>query len=140
MARRSNEPITLTFALVANADIFLNQNDEDNARRLLVEARGVLERCPDPGTVLTMLARSEAHLGGARRLPGTVHTDLLDPLTDREVTVLRLLPSRLSMREIASELHVSHNTVKGHVKAVYRKLGVNDRSVAVQRAREMSLL
>ena len=133
----------LAFALVSSADTSLALSDEEGARSLLVEARGILELCVDPGTVLTMLARSEAYLGGAQGLAGSVRPHLphlVDSLTDREVTVLRLLPSRLSVREIASELCVSQNTVKGHVKAVYRKLGARGRAVAVQRAREMNLL
>ena len=55
----------------------------------------------------------------------------LELLSDREATVLRYLASRLT-HEIAGELYVSVNTVRSHVKAIYRKLGVNSRE-AVQR-------
>jgi len=54
--------------------------------------------------------------------------------------VLRLLPTRLSLREIASELYVSPNTVKTHVRHVYEKLRVSSRTQAVTRARELHLL
>ena len=54
--------------------------------------------------------------------------------------MLRHLPTRLSQREIASELYVSLNTVKTHCKAIYRKLGVGDRTAAVDAARQLDLL
>ena len=56
-------------------------------------------------------------------------------LTDRERDVLRLLPSRLTLNEIAGELFVSVNTVKFHLRVVYRKLGVNGREAAADVAR-----
>jgi LuxR family maltose regulon positive regulatory protein len=54
--------------------------------------------------------------------------------------VLRYLPTKLSQREIASELYVSPNTVKTHCAAIYRKLGVGDRKAAVQAARDLGVL
>ena len=65
---------------------------------------------------------------------------LLDPLSERELAVLRFLPTMLSNAEIASEMFVSANTVKTHLKHVYRKLDVADRRQAVRRARELRLL
>ena len=53
-------------------------------------------------------------------------------LTARERTVLRYLPTRLSNREIASELYVSMNTLKTHLRSTYRKLGVESRAAAVE--------
>ena len=64
----------------------------------------------------------------------------IDELTVRERDVLRLLPSRLTLREIASELYVSQNTLKFHLRAIYRKLGVASRAGAVSSARQMRLL
>lgn len=64
----------------------------------------------------------------------------IDDLTDREREVLRLLPSRLTLSEVASELYVSQNTVKFHVRAIYRKLGVMSRAEAVDAARRRRLL
>ena len=65
---------------------------------------------------------------------------LVEPLSEREAAVLRFLPTMMSNHEIASELFVSVNTVKSHLKAVYRKLDVPDRRGAVRRARELELL
>ena len=64
----------------------------------------------------------------------------VEPLTERERDVLRLLPSRLTLREVASELYISANTLKFHLRAIYRKLGVDSRRSAVQAARQMRLL
>ena len=65
---------------------------------------------------------------------------LVDPLTDRERTILRYLASSLSNNEIASELYVSVSTVKTHQRAVYRKLDAKNRRDAVRRARTLQLL
>ncbi|MFI5924980.1 LuxR C-terminal-related transcriptional regulator [Micromonospora sp. NPDC051543] len=66
---------------------------------------------------------------------------LLDePLTERELTILRYLQSILSNVEIAGELSLSVNTVKTHVRNIYRKLGATRRREAVRRARELRLI
>jgi LuxR family transcriptional regulator, maltose regulon positive regulatory protein len=61
-------------------------------------------------------------------------------LSERELTVLRLLPSLLSLGEIADDLTVSVNTVKSHVRSIYAKLGVSSRRLAVLAAHEHGLL
>jgi LuxR family transcriptional regulator, maltose regulon positive regulatory protein len=65
-------------------------------------------------------------------------TDLVEPLTAREREILRFLASRLTVREIADELYLSVNTLKFHLKSIYRKLGVNSRAEAAEAARRMS--
>jgi LuxR family maltose regulon positive regulatory protein len=65
---------------------------------------------------------------------------LVERLSDREAVVLRFLPTMMSNHEIASELFVSVNTVKTHLKSIYRKLDVMDRRDAVRRGRELELL
>ena len=65
---------------------------------------------------------------------------LVEPLSEREQVVLRYLPSSLSAGEIADELYVSLNTVKTHIKSIYRKLETNRRWDAVKRARQLQLL
>jgi LuxR family transcriptional regulator, maltose regulon positive regulatory protein len=62
------------------------------------------------------------------------------PLTERELAVLRLLPTQLSTREIGRQLYVSVNTVRSHVQAVYRKLEVATRTEAIARSRQLGLL
>ena len=65
---------------------------------------------------------------------------LLEPLSEREAEVLRLLTTRLSTPEIAEELVISVNTVRSHIKSIYSKLNVHRRMEAVQRAKELGLL
>ena len=65
--------------------------------------------------------------------------DLIDPLSQRELVVLRLLGSDLTGPEIARELVVSLNTVRTHTKNIYAKLGVTSRRAAVRRAEELHL-
>ena len=63
-----------------------------------------------------------------------------EELSPGELRVLRYLPTNLSRPEIASQLSVSLSTVSTHVRSIYAKLRVRDRSSAVQRARELRLL
>jgi LuxR family maltose regulon positive regulatory protein len=72
--------------------------------------------------------------GGERPAP------MVESLSEREHVVLRYLPSMLSAGEIAAELYVSVNTVKSHIKSIYRKLDANRRWDAVRRARQLHLL
>ena len=65
---------------------------------------------------------------------------LVDPLSHRELEVLRLLDSELTGPEIARELYVTLNTLRTHTKRIFTKLDVNTRAAAVQRARERGLL
>ena len=65
---------------------------------------------------------------------------LVEPLTDRELDVLRLMAEGLKYREIAARLFITMNTVRFHVKAIYGKLGVNNRTQAIQRAHQLQLL
>ena len=65
---------------------------------------------------------------------------LPDPLTEAEVRVLEKLPQRLTYLDMASELHLSLNTVKTHLRHTYMKLGVTSRSSAVKRATSLGLL
>jgi LuxR family maltose regulon positive regulatory protein len=65
---------------------------------------------------------------------------LLDPLTDRELDVLRLLPTDLSTAQIADQLVSSYHTVRTHLKHIYSKLDAHSRHEAVTRARDLGLL
>ena len=75
-----------------------------------------------------------AHGGESLRLP------LTEPLTERELDVLRLLAAGRSNPEIARILYVEVNTVKTHVKSLFGKLGVHSRVQAAQRAQELGLI
>lgn len=71
---------------------------------------------------------------------GTSNGTLIDPLTERELGVLEYLPSRLSNTEIAGTLYISVNTLKTHLRSIYRKLEVTDRDSAVDHATRVGLL
>jgi LuxR family maltose regulon positive regulatory protein len=64
---------------------------------------------------------------------------LVEPLSERELEVLKLLRSELSGPEIAQQLIVSLNTLRTHTKNIFNKLGVNNRRAAVRRAEELDL-
>jgi len=95
-------------------------------RELLVHQLGSF------GTAETFAQRALAAGAGG----GNPHTTL----SERELTVLGLLPSMLSLDEIAADLTVSVNTVKSHVRSIYTKLGVSSRRTAVLSAHETGLL
>jgi LuxR family transcriptional regulator, maltose regulon positive regulatory protein len=65
---------------------------------------------------------------------------VIERLSERERAVLRYLPTMLTFGEIGSELFISVNTTKSHVRSIYRKLGVVGRRDAVRRARQLQLL
>ena len=103
---------------------------------LVGEARGILRHCADPGPlVATWLTGEQRAAAACTRQEG-----LTEPLTDRELTILRLLPAPSSLRELAADLFVTPNTLKTHLRAIYRKLGAESREEAVIRARERDLI
>jgi LuxR family maltose regulon positive regulatory protein len=118
---------------------------------LLAEPEGYVRTFVDEGprmaTLLEAAAEREVAPRYARRLlaafgttPAPAAPGLVEPLSGRELDVLRLLATDLSGPEIARELVVSLHTVRSHTKAVYAKLGVTSRRTAVSRARELGLL
>jgi LuxR family maltose regulon positive regulatory protein len=101
----------------------------------------------DEGAPMVQLLRLAAERGieAARSLlaaepRGTTAHALLDPLSARELDVLRMLESERSQSEIARELYISVNTVRSHVKHIYDKLDVHARHEAIDRARELGVL
>ncbi|SIS00061.1 LuxR C-terminal-related transcriptional regulator [Micromonospora avicenniae] len=105
-------------------------------------ARDLLAAHLDTGTAHWSMV-SDLVRGGdepAERRPVEPGPTLDEPLTERELTILRYLQSILSNVEIASELSLSVNTVKTHVRNIYRKLDATRRREAVRRARELRLI
>jgi LuxR family maltose regulon positive regulatory protein len=96
-------------------------------------------------TIRLLLAHLESN-GASANAPQAIVAELPAPpprsedLSERELAVLRFLPTMMSNREIADELFVSVNTVKTHLKQIYRKLDAHDRRDAVTRARRLGLL
>ena len=109
----------------------LERADIAAAERHVRAARSFLERYPDAG-----ILRGRAE----RLLEAVERTRLAEPLTPAERRVLALLPTHLTEAQMAGQLFVSRNTVKTHVKGLYRKLEVSSRADAVARGRELGLL
>ena len=82
---------------------------------------------------------SESHPPVPSKLSPTSQP-LMEPLSERELDVLRLFKTELSGPEIARELVIGLSTVRTHTKSIYNKLGVNSRRVAVRRAEELGLI
>jgi LuxR family transcriptional regulator, maltose regulon positive regulatory protein len=76
----------------------------------------------------------------ARDIPGQVQIPVIEPLTERERDVLRQFSGMLNTAEVADELCISVNTVKTHLKSIYRKLAATHCGEAVRRARQLELI
>jgi LuxR family maltose regulon positive regulatory protein len=126
----------------------------------LGEPEGYVRTFVDLGAEMAHLLRQATGrgVGGsyARQLLGTIEAELdqlfaapsasaaaealIEPLTDREHEVLRLIAAGLTNQQIAEELVIAHSTVKTHINNLYGKLDVSRRTQAVARARELGLL
>jgi len=95
-----------------------------------------------PAYVARLLGAFAAHAGEAGADPALAFTEqpLVEPLSEREMEVLRLLAQRLSNKEIAQRLYISLPTVKSHTRSIYGKLGVHGRKEAVARAASLGIL
>lgn len=136
-ARGWVEPIFVAYGCLLLADAL---DDYREKRALVREARQLIEDGRGRGRITDLVATAEKRLSLRRpsqRTSGTVH---VETLTDRERDVLRWLRSELSLTEVAREMYVSYNTVKGHTKSIYRKLGVTSRAAAVQTGDELDLV
>lgn len=123
-------------AMLTMADLLLDAGRAGEAATLVDRAAPLVERVP-------YRAREEQLRSVRQRLERAVPRragGMVEALTGREMSVLRLLPSSLSTREIASELYLSLNTVKTHTRGLYRKLGVQTRHEAIEEARRQHLL
>jgi LuxR family maltose regulon positive regulatory protein len=85
-------------------------------------------------------AAAMARETGSAGVPPVAQNVLVDPLSDRELEVLRLLDGDLTGPEIARQLYVSLNTLRTHTKRIFTKLDVNNRSAAVRRGHQLGLL
>ncbi len=112
--------------------------------------RVFLEQGPAMGNLLRLAATQGISPAYASRLVAefdrsaprecSSEQPLIEPLTDRELEVLRFLASDLTMEEIGQELFVARSTVRSHAKSIYGKLNVHSRREAVRRAQALGLL
>ncbi len=149
-------PVWLLTALIADRD-----RHDESAQRALARAidiaapEGIRRPFVDLGpTQLPRLLLAHRRIEGGRAeftdqlaadlgLEESTNTEASAPartLSDRELSILRFLPTMMTNPEIAAELYVSVNTVKAHLKRIYAKLDVSNRRAAVHRARELGLL
>jgi LuxR family transcriptional regulator, maltose regulon positive regulatory protein len=122
--------------MLALAPIRAIQGDREGAAILLRDARALVDAYPDAGILGARLEELERSIGSTKQRPAP----LAESLTHRELSVLRLLPTSLTQRQIGDELFLSINTVKTHVRSIFGKLGVESRQEAVSEARELGLL
>ncbi len=119
----------------------------------LAEPEGYVRVFADEGAPMASLLKAAAKQGispsyvrrlltatGSTEQAGAVQPGLVEPLSARELEVLRLLGTDLGGPDIARELVVSLNTVRTHTKHIYAKLGVNNRRAAVRRGESLNLL
>jgi LuxR family maltose regulon positive regulatory protein len=151
----------LIHILVLESLAYLDQFELDQAVDLLAEALalsepgGYVRVYLDEGNPMLRLLRIahrrgtnvpyvEELLATAGETPGALtrvtHMELVEPITPREVDVLRLIALGLTNKEIGDELYVSVATVKRHITNLNGKLGVSSRTEAVQKARRLKLL
>jgi len=103
----------------------------------------VLRRDPElAGTHRRLLVPALGHeqVPGPRRAPDRAAVLIVEPLTEREREVLLHVSGMLNTAEVASEMYISVNTVKTHLRNIYRKLAAAHRSEAVRRARQLQLI
>ncbi|HKJ84506.1 MAG TPA: LuxR C-terminal-related transcriptional regulator [Spirochaetia bacterium] len=144
----------LTSHLIAAAALWANGDRDRAAERLTrivaaTEPEGILRPFIDIGAPLLAILEGSALrerypalvailIEGVDRRPGS--DSLADPLSPRELEVLRLIAGGLSNREIGDRLFIALDTVKGHTRKIYEKLEVSRRTEAVARATEIGLL
>jgi LuxR family transcriptional regulator, maltose regulon positive regulatory protein len=128
--------VVRAFAMLLLASARRGRGDIPGARGMVEQASELIERSVDAGSLPALLIQAQRQLAS----PPRRRVELATPLTERELVILRLLPTQLSAREIGRELYISVTTVRSHVQAIYRKLGVATRAEAVACARQRGLL
>ncbi|MRS03809.1 helix-turn-helix transcriptional regulator, partial [bacterium] len=113
--------------------------DEGEAMRLLIEKQSRNRDHPLSGYADKLLAAFKQPVTAPKSAIIHQKSDMIEPLSERELEVLKLLRSELSGPEIAGQLIVSVNTFRTHTKNIFNKLGVNNRRAAVRRAKELDL-
>src|SRR3990170_3546921 len=113
--------------------------DEGEAMRLLIEKQSRNRDYPLSDYVDKLLAAFTQPVAAPKSAINHQKSDMIEPLSERELEVLKLLRSELSGPEIAQQLIVSLKTLRTHTKSIFNKLGVNNRRAAIRRAEELDL-
>jgi LuxR family transcriptional regulator, maltose regulon positive regulatory protein len=130
-------PWPTLLGLLALAQVRSALGDRAGARAVLAEARAILEPfTDDAGIFPEILESQERKLRKNNQRNGHLNGEL----TERELVVLRLLNGELSASQMGDSLYVAPNTVRTHIKSIYRKLGVSTRKEAVEEAYSRKLI
>jgi len=125
------------------ARILFEWNDLDAAERHALESIQLAKKLMNSDSIITceeFLARLRLVKGDHAQRQDPLTQSLIEPLSERELKVLRLIAHGLSNQEIGDRLFLALSTVKGHNRNIFGKLGVERRTEAVARARELGLL
>jgi LuxR family maltose regulon positive regulatory protein len=113
--------------------------DEGEAMRVLIEKQSRNRDYPLSGYADKLLAAFTQPVAAPKSAIIHQKSDMIEPLSERELEVLKLLRTELSGPEIADQLIVSPNTFRTHTRNIFNKLGVNSRRAAIRRAEELDL-
>ena len=116
--------------------IFIDEGEP--LRALLMDFRGSIEK-QSRGKNHELSNYVDKLLSASTQPKRIQHPELVEPLSQRELEILRLLQTELSVPEIAGELVIAVSTVRTHTKSIFSKLNVNNRRAAVKRAAELNL-
>jgi LuxR family maltose regulon positive regulatory protein len=136
-------PVVATQALLELVSTYLTVGDPGGARAALGQVDDIIRQRPRLGTLTDQAERARRRLVALDgQTQGRTSSHQFGPtsLTTAELRVLKLLPTHLSVAEIADHLYVSRDTVKSQTIAIYRKLGTSSRSRAVDIAVDAGLL
>ncbi len=139
-SRRWGLASQVVMALTTLAEAEVAAGDRAAARAALAEAAETVGCEPVWPFVARELEAVEVRIGRGTARAARRAGALVEELTDRELSILRMLPGSANQREIGAALFLSINTVKGYTKALYRKLDVATRQDAVDRARGLGLI
>jgi LuxR family maltose regulon positive regulatory protein len=129
-------PLPTLQTLIALTPIRFALGDQGGARHVLQRALSIIDHHDDVGILEAQAKQLQRTLGGSPQRPALYG----ETLTDREISVLRLLATPLTHREIGAALFISLNTVKSHARSLHQKLLVKSRAEAVKKGRELGLL
>jgi LuxR family maltose regulon positive regulatory protein len=115
----------------------------DHGERIIGLLEHARRRIDEPELLAYVGRLLEAYPSKAEKLPEVRRSqvkEIVEPLSERELEVLQLLPSSLSSTEMAAELSISVNTLRTHLKSIYAKLDAHSRYEAIARSKELGLL
>jgi LuxR family maltose regulon positive regulatory protein len=128
-------PVVSLQTLIELARTYLALVDPSGALAVLEQAQGIIRRRPDLGTLPVAVERLQARVDQIT-VAAAIGTS---SLTTAELRLVPLLPTHLSLPQIAERLYISPHTVKAQVKSIYRKLGVSSRGAAVDLMANLSV-